>query len=212
MALAADVGKQMQDLRLGGHVECAGDFVAEQDLRLHGHCARDRHALALPAAELAGRAIHQFTLQSHPVGQRGQVERRASSAQIADRLGDRIRDRAAGMEGGGRVLKDHLHRPVFLFGAPRRQFFSVEQDAAHAGRFQAGNELQECGLAAPALTRHAQDLPALEAKVDSAQRMDHGALLLIALGKAFPFQNDHGMASFPPQQETKCPSPVCCMA
>ena len=88
MALAADAGKQMQNLRLGGYVERAGDFVAEQDLRLHGHGAGDRHALALPATELAGRAIHQFPLKPHPISQRGQVERSVSSAQTAYRLGD----------------------------------------------------------------------------------------------------------------------------
>ena len=42
------------DLRLGGHIQCAGRLIRQQELWLEGHGHSDAHPLALTSAELKG--------------------------------------------------------------------------------------------------------------------------------------------------------------
>ena len=56
IALAAQVGEQIEDPLAGDGVEAAGGFVGEQDGRVVGESAGDGDALTLAAGEL-GRAL-----------------------------------------------------------------------------------------------------------------------------------------------------------
>ena len=52
VALRLQVGEQVEDLRLDGHVERGGRLVGDQQARPVGDGARDHGALALAAGEL----------------------------------------------------------------------------------------------------------------------------------------------------------------
>lgn len=51
----AGVGEQVDEVFLGEHVQAAGGFVGEQDVRVGGHGAGEGDALALAAERVAGR-------------------------------------------------------------------------------------------------------------------------------------------------------------
>jgi len=62
---ALQVAQQVQDLRLDGHIERAGWFVANDKLRLDGQRARNRDALALAAGEFMRIAVFHLRAQAH---------------------------------------------------------------------------------------------------------------------------------------------------
>ncbi len=51
-AFALQLGDEVDDLRLRGHVECRGGLVGDEDVRVADQCHRDHHALALAAGQL----------------------------------------------------------------------------------------------------------------------------------------------------------------
>ena len=192
---AADVHEQPQDLGLGGDVQRAGDLVAQQDIRLHRHGPGDGEALALAAAQLPGIAIHQFGGQVHHRGQRLRVHPRVPTPKAAHGAGDGIQDGLAGIEGGGGILEDHLHRPVFALRPPKAQGLAVQRKRSGGGRLQAGDQLKQRALSAAAFARDAQYLAVLQPEIDALQRFYRRAATVIALLK--PLSLQHGHVPFP---------------
>ena len=120
-----------------------------------------------------------------------------------DRLGNRLGDRAAGMEGSRGVLKDHLHCPVLFSFTAIAQLSAVQENAALTGRLQPGDQLQQRALTAAAFPGQAEDLTVFQGEIHSAQRLNDPVLMTVILGKRSSFQYGHTAPSFSSQQEAQ---------
>lgn len=72
--------EQLDDLGLGGDVQCGDRFVADDQLRLGGQGAGDPDALALSAAELVRVALEVRRVQSDALQERAHPVPDASSS------------------------------------------------------------------------------------------------------------------------------------
>ena len=61
--------EQVQNLRLNGHIQGRGGFVANDQGGLDGQGTRDGNALSLSTRELMGKAFERILGQSHPIEQ-----------------------------------------------------------------------------------------------------------------------------------------------
>src|SRR3989338_7554675 len=106
--------QQIQNLRLHGHIQRAGRFVADQQLRRYGERARDRDALPLPAGKLMRitpfGAACQADLVEQGIDKR--LARRASAAdtQRGHAFLENFRDTHFRVQRSVGVLEHHLHR------------------------------------------------------------------------------------------------------
>src|SRR5205823_13123660 len=93
---------------------------------------------------------------------RGRVELRLVNAQ---RLLDRLLDRAAAVQRGERILEDDLHlpaQPPKLAGRQRRDVDAVEEDAPGRRPIEPQQEACERGLAGAGLADEAEGLAAAD--------------------------------------------------
>ena len=177
--------QEAQDLRLDGHVERRGRFVAEQDGRLGGQRDRDHHPLAQPAGQL----VRIAAVPPRRVGNADPAEQ--VEGPLAGRPGGQPADpsrclRDLGSDGyhrikrAQRVLEDHGQ----LMPPPRRgAAFPARGDqfaghpngpGLHLGgpRQQAHDGAQRHALAAAGLPDDAQGTPGRQAEryaVDGAE-------------------------------------------
>ena len=63
--LALKILEQVDDLRLHAHIERADGLIADDELRLHGHGARDPDTLALATAEFVRQARSMRRIEPH---------------------------------------------------------------------------------------------------------------------------------------------------
>ena len=109
---ALQVGQQLEDLRLDGHVERRGGLVGDQDFRAVGQRHGDHDALALAAGELVRIGIEPL-LRTRNAHERQQLQgarpRRALGhlAVGAQRFADLVPDPVERIERGHRLLEDH---------------------------------------------------------------------------------------------------------
>ena len=109
----ADVGEQVQHLRLDRHVERRHRLVEDQHLRLGGQGPRDRDALALAAGQRAAAARATAARRGRP-GRPARATRPRRSSPEPPRCSRSTssiepRHRLARVEAGVRVLEDDLH-------------------------------------------------------------------------------------------------------
>ena len=76
----------------------------------------------------------------------------------------------------------------------------MESEAARAGRFQPGDQLQESALATAALSGQPKDFTTFQSEIYVSQRFNHDVELFVGLCKTFPLQNGHSVSSFPQQE------------
>ena len=125
--LFLELGQQVDDLRLDGHVQGRDRFVADDDQRIQGQRPGDADALALAARKLVGIPVHVRRVQAdtlhelrHPLSDF--VPREVQV--VADRFGDDVAHGHARVQRGKRVLENDLQRgpdPPHLPGSSSRR-------------------------------------------------------------------------------------------
>ena len=115
LAPLLNVSYQVQDLRLGGHVQCRGRFVGDEQFRLQSQRHRDHRSLPLPAGKLVRIGTHD----AFGIGQPdfpGQVENLALTSgprqhvvRLED-LSDLVADAHGRVQRRHRLLEDHADR------------------------------------------------------------------------------------------------------
>ena len=114
---ALNVADQLQDLRLGGHVECGRRLVRDQDRGLERQGHGDHHPLPLPARKPERiLMIHELRIgQTHfsqQVDGAAATRFRGADAMRRHDLGDLRAHGHQRIERRERVLKDHRHNPA----------------------------------------------------------------------------------------------------
>jgi hypothetical protein len=104
---APQCAQQSQDLRLGGDVEAGDDLVGDDQGGRDRDGAGDAGALALPAAQLMGKASAEVPIETDPVEERQGLPaggRRIGKAKGDERLGDDVGEAAARVERGWKII------------------------------------------------------------------------------------------------------------
>ena len=130
--LGAQLGQQIEDLRLDGDVERRGRLVGDQQRRRAGERHGDHHALAHAAGELVGIFVDAHARRGDPdalehVDGGARAPRRRQPAMAHQGLADLVADGEARIERGHRLLEDHgepvaaqiLHLPLGQGGRAR---------------------------------------------------------------------------------------------
>ncbi len=174
--LALQRAQQAQDLCLDRQIERAHRLVAHQQRGPYRDGPGDAHALALASAELMRIGAQEFRGQlhllqdlAHPVPN---LPWRACSRR-AQRLGDRLLHRPAGIQRVVRVLEDDLHAPAQAFavlGQPRLQRPAFEHDLAPIAVHQPHDESAQRRLAAAGFADQPERLARLHVEADVIHR------------------------------------------
>ena len=134
-------------------------------LRVQRQRPGDTDPLAAPAVQLVGIGVdiplgqaHRVHQLLHPV----QYLRPVGADMVLDqRLGDKLIDRHAGIQGGVRVLEDHLHLLADLLELALGALYdilAVKMYLAGGGREQAHDHAAQRRLAAAGFSHNAQGL------------------------------------------------------
>src|SRR5215211_2244179 len=153
-----EVGDQLEDRGLHGHVEGGRHLVAEEERRLRGERTRDRDALLLTAGELGRVADCERARQLHGLEQvaDGVLLLRARNvlAEEAYRACDDVLHRVTRVQRGVRVLEHELQLPAQLPRPLHRspgELVPSQPDRAVDRGVQPGDRAEQGRLAAPAL-------------------------------------------------------------
>src|SRR5205807_2470787 len=105
--LAAQVGKQIDDLGLDRDIERRDGLVEEKEPGGKRECPGDAHPLALAAAELVGISLCVPRVESHEVKDFADtgLDSLTVPAEVDERKRQALRDRAPRVESPDRVLK-----------------------------------------------------------------------------------------------------------
>jgi hypothetical protein len=182
--LALQLGHQVEDLGLDGHVQRRGRLVGDQQLRTAGHRRGDHHPLAHAAGELvrvlaqaARRVGDAHVLQPFP----GALHRVVAGEPVmqAQRLGDLLADAHMRGERGQRVLEDHRHlRAADAVQRPRPQAQELGPQelrrarGAAVGRQEAHHGHEGLALAGAAFADDPEGLAARDGEGDAADGVD----------------------------------------
>jgi hypothetical protein len=136
--------KEKEDLSADGDIESGNGFISNDERGAKNQGASDADALALTAGEFVRVAVQSV------VGQANAAEelRGAGEAIVAgelrlvnrERLGNDFANAHAGIQGGERVLKDHLHLASLsaeCFAGELQEIVALEKDCAAVGFDQA---------------------------------------------------------------------------
>jgi len=175
--------EQVQDLRLHRHVERGDGLVADDELRVGDHRARDRDALALPAGELVRTTVARGVgIESHRrehLVDLGPARRGVADVPDLEALGHDVTDLAARVQRRDRVLEDHLHARSGLahFGGPQLgELHAVEADAARRGFRELHHRAPGRRLPASRLADQTEGLARRHVEADPRDRLDLAAL------------------------------------
>jgi hypothetical protein len=181
--LRLEVLEQVQDLRLDGHVQRGHRLVGDDEAGPQGERAGDADALALAAAEGVGKAAHILGAEPDAAEQLGHALLAlapAADAVDVEGLAHEVEQRHARIEGGERILEDHLHLPAERPQLLPAQSSHVDGGAvpdAHVdlpgGRLDGPHDAARGGrLAAAALPHEAECLALVDVEVDAVDRAD----------------------------------------
>ena len=179
--VALQLAQQVDDLGLDGHVKGGHGLVADHAVRVQGQGAGNGHALALAPGKLVGVAPGQLGPQAHALHKLRQPRRarRPGHAMDGQGLDDGRPDGPARVQGGERILKDHLHLARIGRQERRRgasQVLPVHHDASRAGALQAQEQPCQGGLAATRLAHQPQGLAPGHVQSHAVHSADHGPL------------------------------------
>lgn len=162
--LGAQVGEQVEDLRLDADVEGGDRLVEDEQPWFECEGAGDGGTLALAAGQGAGPGTALALVQAHLVEELRHAS--ASAVGVPGEVGaqeflDGRLDRLLGVEGGVGVLEDHLHLACSglagsASGAGGLAGLAVQGDTARGRALQAGDHAGDRGLARPRLPHHGQ--------------------------------------------------------
>src|SRR6185503_12599981 len=178
----AQVGEQVEHLRLHRDVERRHRLVADQQLRAERERARDADALALAAREAVGVApqvAHVETDQAHHL-----LHAREALVLVADtvdhqRLADDVAYGHARVERAEGILEHELHLAPIAEQvlAPQGQyFFSTKNNLAGIRRNGSQDHARGGGLAAARLADQAQAFPGCDVEAHVVHREQLPAL------------------------------------
>ena len=167
----AELLLELADLRPHLHadlgVEIGERLVEQQHLRIQHERTRQRHALLLPARQLAGITIaqpgetHLLQHRSHPPGPVGRGDLAQLQA-VRDVLGHRhVRPQ--------RIVLEH-HADAALVRRHVVDHAIAETDLARVRRVETGQEPQQRGLAAARRTEEGEHLALLDRQADVVDR------------------------------------------
>ena len=186
--LRDEQAQQVQDLVRALAVEVAGRLVAQQERRVGHDRARDRHALLLPARELAREVVH--ALREPHEAQRGLHVRRAAPPPRSGRQQQRQLDVAIGREHGDQVVG--LEHEAHVARAPggelaarhRRDLVAGHADGAGARHVQAAEQVEQRRLARSARAHEGDELARADVEVQPLEDADLLAAAHVALAEA----------------------------
>lgn len=176
--LLLQIGEQIDHLGLGGDVEGADRFVADEELGLQRKRACDGDALALPTRELVGLTLQHVRTQSDL----GQEFHRALLSLVpghrsvnGQRFPDDVGDALPGVERRVRILEHELHR--FAVVAQRRpahrgDVLAVDDDPSARRVDEAEDQPGQRRLTRPGFSHQAQRCSAVDAQADLVNRPD----------------------------------------
>ena len=176
--LLHQIAQQVEDLRLGRHIERGGRLICNQELRSQRDCHGDRDALALATGEFVRIAVGRdlFRVETHAVHQCGRaLVRLGARALVVDQdcLRNLVADRVDRIERRHRLLEDHrdvaaAHGAQCLL-VHRADIISGDFDLAGPfGRARQELHDREGGerLAGARFTHDTEDLAGVDLKID----------------------------------------------
>ena len=189
--LLLEVGQQLKNLRLGGHVQSGGRLVRDQQLGIAGQRHRDQRPLAQPATQLKGVLVHAVlgARDAYPAQQLDTAIAGlavAHAAVVLNGLADLVADGVDGAERAHWLLEhvgDHAgpnrpHRPSVA--AEQREiqlaFVAAQDDLAaddSSGLLDdAQNRMRGHAFAAARLADDAQRLARVDIEADPVDCLD----------------------------------------
>ena len=171
---------EVQDSDPDRDVEHADRLVGEDDLRLDGERARDRHALPLPARELVRVLRRDLARRNEADGVQQLVNplvhlRGRNDAVDPQWSLDVVANRLRRVQRPERILEDHLHLRAVAKNfppAPRaRDIAAVEDDGTVAGVVQTSEQARDGCLSTPAFADERGDLPGMQLERDVVDRV-----------------------------------------
>jgi len=165
--------EEEKDLSADGDVEGGDGFIGNDEARAEDERAGDADALALAAGEFVGEAGEGvFGKADTAEDGGGEVATLGSGGMRlmdGEGFGDDFADAHAGIEGGERILKNHLHGPALGTEAGRREREKVaafEEEFAGVGFDEAEDHAGESGLAAAGLANDGEGFAGEDGKGD----------------------------------------------
>src|SRR5581483_2300378 len=209
----AQLGEQVHHLRADGHVQRRDRLVEDEDAGLDGERPRDPDPLLLAARELVRIAASVARRQAHHLEQLADASLRLASAgrQPVDRqhLAQGVADPQTRVQGGGGILKHHLHatRQRAAVALLLLQRPPVDLDHPGARGEQPDEKPGERRLAAPALA----DDPERLARGELERHVVDGGELVAAVARTEQLDelrdaHDHGAVPPGPSQQAAAPS------
>ena len=158
--------QQIDDARLGTHIQRRHRLVADHEVRVHGQRTRDHDALALPARELVRMTAHDGRVhadQGHQFGHALGHRARRHRLVHPQRLGQDLRHSHARVQARIRVLQHELHVPAHRAQLGRAHADQLPAHQAHrasAGGLQLQDGPSRRGLARARFAHQPQRLAA----------------------------------------------------
>ncbi len=174
--VAAQLGEQVQDLRLDRYVERRGRLVAHDDPRLQHQGTGDRHPLALTARQLAREAVGHVRRKANAGELRGDAVGDGAGRQSAlrdQRQADHVAHPPARIERPDRILEHRLDHTRALTPAKCGERLAADPHLAGRRRQQTQDQPGEGGLAAAGLADHAKYAARRKAQGDVVDRGQH---------------------------------------
>jgi hypothetical protein len=157
-ALLAQIGQEVEDLRLDGDVERRGRLIQEENLRLEHQRAGDRDPLALTTRELVRIAKAERGRQADRFDRR-QDSLLGSVEPVDARRLDQLRMHGlARMQRAVGILEDHLHALEEPPAVALADHLAGDADGAIVASIEAGEDAQYRRLAAARFTDEAEGL------------------------------------------------------
>ncbi|CAE7229328.1 bsn, partial [Symbiodinium necroappetens] len=164
----------------GNFVEVSGRLVGDEDGGVGDDGAGDGDALLLAAGELAGEVVGAVR-DTHPLQRTGDAIVALPARERVDEQGEL--DVLVGSEDGDEVVE--LEDVADVFGAPVRELgagepgdvLALDDERARGGRVDAGDEVEEGGLAGAGGAHEGEEVAALDAQVEAVEGAD-GVLAL----------------------------------
>src|SRR6478752_5723363 len=165
-----DVFDQIKYACLGGHIQSAGRFVADDDFRFHRERPGDRDALSLAAGEFAGVSLTGVCGQTDGVEQFTDSFAAAGDAGCAERLDQNVLHIQGRVQRGVRILEDDLDVPGDAPPLPTGQLgdaFAAEGDGSTGDRGKAENRTADGGLSRAGLPHKTEGFTGMKVEADA---------------------------------------------
>ena len=150
--LLLQILEHVDDLSLYGHIQCRDRFIAHYELGVHSQCTRNSYALPLASRELMGIAARMLRIESYVLHELEDLLTTLALGRIQpmhiQRLTNDVLHRHTRVQGGIRVLEDHLHVAPHLGKVLLRDKLAIEKDLSGSRLVQMKQRTSNSGLSA----------------------------------------------------------------